>query len=236
MRVAAVGDLHCRENHHGAFRPMVQAVNAQADVLLLCGDLTDRGMLEEAHTLADELSGLRVPCVAVFGNHDHERGQIKEVAAELSKVGVHLLDGDHYVINGMLGIAGIKGFAGGYGSATLQAFGEAQTKAFVQELVSESLKLEYALGQLDVPRRLVIMHYSPIVATTQGENPEIRPFLGSSRLLGPVDRYGADAIFHGHCHHGALHGRTEKGVPVYNVALPALLRSDPERRFLTLEV
>ena len=236
VRVAAVGDLHCRDDQHGRFRLFIKQVNAEADVLLLCGDLTDRGLPEEAKTLAEELSGLRIPCVAVLGNHDFEQGQEKMVVSELSKVGVHCLDGDHYVFERELGIAGVKGFGGGFNNATLQAFGEVQTKGFVQETVSESLKLEAALGQLDTPKRVVVMHYAPVPATTIGENPEIRAFLGCSRLMGPVDRYGAEAVFHGHSHHGSLQGATDKGIPVFNVAMSLLRKHDPERRFMLLEV
>ncbi|MFZ5470723.1 MAG: metallophosphoesterase family protein [Myxococcota bacterium] len=234
--MAAAGDLHCRDDQQGRFRHFVRLVNANADVLLLCGDLTDRGMLDEAKVLAGELAELRIPCAAVLGNHDYEQGLVREIRAELGKAGVRVLDGDYYVFEKTLGVAGVKGFGGGYGNATLQAFGEPQTKSFVQELVSESLKLEAALGQLDTPKRVVLLHYSPIPGTTEGENPEIRPFLGSSRLMGPIDRYGADAVFHGHCHHGALRGKTDKGVPVYNVAMHALRRHDPEQRFLVVEL
>lgn len=215
---------------------MVKAVNTEADVLLLCGDLTDRGMLKEAQTLSEELSGLRIPCVAVFGNHDYEAGQIDAICSELEKVGVHILDGDHYVVDKVLGIAGVKGFGGGFNNATLQAFGELHTKQFVQEAVNEGLKLEAALGQLDTPKKVVITHYAPIVETTEGENPEIRAFLGTSRLMGPIDRYGAAVAFHGHAHHGTLEGRTDKGIPVLNVAMPLLRKHDPEKRFRVVEV
>jgi Icc-related predicted phosphoesterase len=234
--VAASADLHVREDQHGRFRQMVKRVNAEADLLVLCGDLTDRGTPEEAKTLAEELSGLRIPCAAVLGNHDYEHGQEKVVVSELTRAGVHCLDGDHFVFEHFLGIAGVKGFGGGYNNATLQAFGEAHTKGFVQETVNESLKLEAALGQLDTPKRIVLMHYSPIPATTVGENPEIRAFLGCSRLMGPIDRYGADAVFHGHAHHGTLEGTTDKGIPVFNVAMPLLRRTDPENRFRIVEI
>ena len=235
LRVAAVGDLHCREDQHGRFRQFVRDVNEQADLLLLCGDLTDRGTLKEVAVLAEELSALRVPTVAVLGNHDYEGGHAEALCDELTKVGVHCLDGDHFVFEKVLGVAGVKGFGGGYDNATLQAFGELQTKGFVQEAVNESLKLEAALGQLDTAKKVVIMHYSPIVATTEGEIPEIRPFLGTSRLAGPINRYGAQAVFHGHAHHGALTGATEKGIPVFNVALPLLKRTG-ERRFALVEI
>jgi Icc-related predicted phosphoesterase len=236
IRVAAAGDLHCRDDQHGRFRHFVKQVNDEADVLVLCGDLTDRGLLAEAKVLAEELSMLRIPCAAVLGNHDYEQGKAEEIVAELARVGIHCLDGDHFIFEKVLGIAGVKGFAGGYANATLQAFGEVHIKAFVQEAVNESLKLENALGQLDTPKKVVIMHYAPVPDTTMGENPEIRAFLGCSRLSHPIDRYGAEAVFHGHAHHGSLEGKTDRGVPVYNVAMPLLRKTDPEHRFRVVEV
>ncbi|MGK4002933.1 metallophosphoesterase [Sorangium sp. So ce1036] len=234
-RVAAASDLHCRPEHGGKMRELVKAVNAEAELLLICGDLTDRGQPDEAKVLADALSGLTVPCAAVFGNHDLDRGVSAELAKILGDAGVEVLDGDHLILVDDIGVAGVKGFMGGFGSATLQAFGEVPLKAFVQEAVSEALKLEAALSQLDTDRRIVIMHYTPIVETTVGENVEIRAFLGSSRLAAPIDLYGADVVFHGHAHHGALEGRTTNGTPVYNVAMP-LLKKLTGRPFLVIDV
>jgi Icc-related predicted phosphoesterase len=236
LRIAAVGDLHCREEQHGRFRRLVQQVNTSADVLLLCGDLTDRGTLAEAKTLAEEFSALRVPSAAVLGNHDHEHGQAGQICAELAKVGIRCLDGDHYVFDKVLGVAGVKGFGGGFGAATLQAFGEGQIKDFVQASVTEALKLEAALGQLDTPKKVVIMHYSPVVDTLEGENVEIRPFLGTSRLAVPIDQYGGQLVFHGHAHHGVLQGKTPGGVPVYNVSMPLLTKHNPDQRFALVEL
>jgi Icc-related predicted phosphoesterase len=236
VRVAATGDLHCREDQHGRFRNFVKHVNEVADVLLLCGDLTDRGTPEEAKTLAEDLSALRIPCVAVFGNHDYEGGVTKQLCAELAKANVHFLDGDHYVFEKTLGIAGIKGFGGGFGRATLQAFGEGPTKAFVQEGVNESLKLEAALGQLETPKKVVMLHYSPIPDTCVGEQPEIMPFLGTSRLSYPIDHYGAAVVFHGHSHFGSREGKTPGGIRVLNVAMPLLAKTTPEQRFALVEV
>ncbi len=236
IRLAAVGDLHCRDDQHGRFRHLVKQVNATADLLVLCGDLTDRGLLEEGKVLAEELSALRVPCAAVLGNHDYEHGQVKDICVELAKAGVHILDGDHFIFEKVLGVAGVKGFCGGFGNATLQAFGEAQTKGFVQEAVTESLKLEAALSHLDTPRKVVIMHYAPIPETLEGENIELRPFLGTSRLAMPIDHYGAEAVFHGHAHHGALQGKTKNGIPVFNVAMPLLAKNTPDQRYVLLEV
>jgi Icc-related predicted phosphoesterase len=236
IRVAAVGDLHIRDDHHGRLRDFVQQVNEKADLLLLCGDLTDRGWASEGKVLAEELSGLRIPCCAVFGNHDYEGDSAEEICADLGRVGVHCLDGNTFVFEGVLGVAGVKGFSGGFGNATLQAFGERHTKAFVQEAMSEALKLENALGRLNVERKLAIMHYAPVVDTIKGENVEIYPFLGTSRLAMPVDHFGVDMCFHGHAHIGAHEGRTKGGVPVYNVAMPVMARIDPKQRFKLVEI
>jgi Predicted phosphoesterases, related to the Icc protein len=236
VRVAASGDLHCREDQHGRFRNFIKHVNEVADILLLCGDLTDRGTPEEARILAEDLSALRIPCVAVFGNHDYEAGCSKQVCAELTKANVHVLDGDHFVFEKVLGVAGIKGFGGGFGRATLQAFGEGPVKAFVQEGVGESLKLEAALGQLDTPKKVVMLHYSPVPETCVGEQPEIMPFLGTSRLAYPIDHYGAAVVFHGHSHFGSREGKTPGGIRVLNVAMPMLAKTTPEQRFALVEV
>jgi Icc-related predicted phosphoesterase len=233
--VAASSDLHCRPEHGGRMRELVRAVNGDAEALVLCGDLTDRGQVDEAKVLADALSGLTVPCAAVLGNHDFDRGAAVEIARILGEAGVEVLDGDHLILAEDVGVAGAKGFMGGFGNATLQAFGEGPLKAFVQESVSEALKLEAALSQLDTERRIVIMHYTPVPETTVGENIEIRPFLGTSRLLAPIDLYGADAVFHGHAHHGALRASTPRGVPVYNVAMP-LLKKLTGRPYLVVEL
>ncbi len=235
FRLAAMGDLHCRDDQHGRFREVVKAVNGEAEGLVLCGDLTDRGAVEEARTLAEALALLRIPCAAVLGNHDFEAGQQREIVRILREVKVAVLDGEYSVFDKRLGVAGVKGFPCGFDKGTLQAFGEPAIKAFVQEAVNEALKLEAALGQLDIPHRVVIMHYAPIAATTEGEAPEIRPFLGTSRLAMPVDAFGAQAVFHGHAHHGTVEGRTARGVPVYNVAMP-LLRKTFDRRFRVIEV
>ncbi|HZZ86298.1 MAG TPA: metallophosphoesterase [Anaeromyxobacteraceae bacterium] len=235
FRLAAAADLHCREDQHGRFRDFVRAVNGEAEGLVLCGDLTDRGLPDEAKTLAEALSGLRVPCAAVLGNHDFEAGQVKELSAILRGAGIALLDGDHAVLDRRLGVAGVKGFGGGFEGATLQAFGEPAVKAFVQEGVSESLKLEAALAQLDTGLRVVIMHYAPVIGTCVGENPGLLPFLGTSRLAAPVDAFGALAVFHGHAHHGQLEARTPKGVPIYNVAVP-VLKNLLDRKFRVVDL
>jgi Icc-related predicted phosphoesterase len=235
FRLAAVADLHCRADQHGRFRELVRAVNGEAEGLVLAGDLTDHGTLPEVETLAEALALLRVPCAAVLGNHDFEGNQVRDLVRILGEVKVEVLDGDHAVFDKRLGIAGVKGFAGGFEKGMLQAFGEPLVKAFVQEGVNEGLKLEAALGQLDIAKKVVLMHYAPIAATTEGEDPEIRPYLGTTRLSAPVEAFGALAVFHGHSHHGSPEGRTPKGIPVYNVAMP-LLKKAYDRRFRVVEL
>ena len=227
VRVAAIGDLHCGRQGQNPTKPLLSGAAADADVLLLCGDLVDHGLPEEARVIAGELAATGKPVVAVLGNHDFESGQEKEVAAILEAAGVHLLDGDCVEVAGV-GIAGVKGFAGGFGAYALGAWGENAIKAFVHEAVEEALKLEVALSKLRTPSRIVLLHYSPIAATVAGECAEVYPFLGSSRLEEPINRYGAVAVFHGHAHNGQPEGRTSKGIPVYNVSVPVLERAFPQ--------
>jgi Icc-related predicted phosphoesterase len=229
MRLAAVGDLHVKKTSQGWLQPLLAPVNEHADVLLLCGDLTDYGLKEEAHILAKELTAaVRIPVIAVLGNHDYEGGHHEDVCQILTDAGVKLLDGEAYEIHGV-GIAGAKGFAGGFGRATLGAWGEPATKRFVQEAIDEALKLEGALARLRTQQRIALLHYSPIRATVEGEPLEIYPYLGTSRLEEPLNRHPVDLVLHGHAHHGALEGRTGAGTPVYNVAMPLLLQKFPDR-------
>jgi Icc-related predicted phosphoesterase len=229
VRVAAVADLHCaRSMAAGTFQPLFSQVAERADVLLLAGDLTDYGLPEEARLLAREVGVAKVPVVAVFGNHDYESGRADEVKQVLVDAGVTVLDGDSAEVHGV-GFAGVKGFAGGFGERALQSWGEPILKRFVREAVDEALKLEGALARLRTPQRIAIMHYSPIRSTVESEALEIMPFLGSSRLEDPINRYPVFAVFHGHAHRGNPEGRTAAGVPVYNVALPLLRRRWPER-------
>jgi Icc-related predicted phosphoesterase len=224
-----MGDLHIKKTSQGALQPLLAPVNDEADILLLCGDLTDYGLPEEAHILAKELTAaVTIPIVAVLGNHDYESGQHVEVCKILTEAGVKVLDGEAYEAHGV-GIAGAKGFAGGFGRATLGAWGEPATKRFVQEAIDEALKFEGALARLRTPQRIAMLHYSPIRATVEGEPLEIFPYLGTSRLEEPLNRHPVNMVFHGHAHHGCLEGRTSTGVPVFNVAMPLLLQKFPDR-------
>lgn len=235
MRIAAVADLHTTRTSEGAFEDLFTRAAETADVLALCGDLTDYGLPEEAEILADQLSILDgLPVVAVFGNHDYEAGDVEAVHEILSAAGVILLDGDSCEVEGV-GFAGVKGFCGGFGSGALSPWGERMIKEFVQEAVDESVKLEAALRRLDSPRRVALLHYAPIAGTVKGEPPEIYPFLGSSRLEEPLEHYPADVVLHGHAHHGSPRGTTAGGTPVFNVSL-SLRRNAGGEPLLLLDV
>ena len=230
VRVAALGDVHCTETSAGQLQPLFAQIAEAADVMVLCGDLTDHGLPAQAHVLAKELSGLahRVPTIAVLGNHDFESGHPDDVRHILQDAGITMLDGDACEVKGV-GFAGVKGFGGGFGARALGPWGEDAIKAFVHEAIDEALKLESAVARLRVQHRVALLHYSPIQATCEGEPLEIMPFLGSSRLEEPLNRYPVSAIFHGHAHHGSLEGRTSANIPVYNVSAPLLREHFPDR-------
>jgi Icc-related predicted phosphoesterase len=228
IRLAALGDLHCRKAAPGRLASIFARAAEEADVLVLCGDLTDYGTEEEARLLVKELSSAgKMPIVGVLGNHDFESHHEREVRDILTDAGMILLDGEACEIHGV-GFAGVKGFAGGFGPGMLRPWGEPSIKAFVHEAVEEALKLECALGTLRTTHRIALMHYAPIEATVLGEPREIFPYLGTSRLEDSLHRYPVSMVFHGHAHHGSLEGATSRGVPVYNVALPLLQRELPE--------
>jgi Icc-related predicted phosphoesterase len=237
LRIAAVADLHVKKTGQASLEPLFTAVSEQADVLLLCGDLTDYGQVEEAKILAKDITSfLRIPSIGVLGNHDFESGKAEEVVKIIAGAGVTMLDGGAHEIEGV-GFAGIKGFGGGFGRRQLNAWGEEIIKKFVHETIEEALKLEMALARLRTPQKIAVLHYAPIHATVDGEPPEINPFLGSSRLEEPIDRYRCNAVFHGHAHRGSLEGRTKGNVPVYNVAMPLLAAHYEDRQpFRVIEV
>lgn len=229
VRITAMADLHCAKASQGAFQPLFAQIARAADVLVLCGDLTDSGLPEEARILAKELGSVgKIPVVAVLGNHDYESGKQDEIQHILAEAGVSVLRGDACELNG-IGFAGAKGFAGGFGNRALQPWGEPSVKGFVHEAVEEALKLESGLAKLRTAQRIAVLHYAPIRATVEGEPPEIFPFLGSSRLEEPLSRYPVTAVFHGHAHNGTVEARSRDDVPVYNVSMPLLKRMYPDR-------
>ncbi|MGI8981095.1 MAG: metallophosphoesterase family protein [Pirellulaceae bacterium] len=231
VRLAALADIHFGKNAAGTLQPLLGQISQSADILVLAGDLTDYGLPEEAHLLAKDLSAaVRIPIVAVLGNHDYESGHQQEVTDILAASGVKMLDGEACEVLG-IGFAGVKGFCGGFGQRVLAPWGEPIVKQFVREALDEALKLESALSRLRTQHRFAILHYAPIQDTVEGEPLEILPFLGCSRLEEPLNRYPLTAVFHGHAHHGKYEGKTKSGVPVFNVAHSLMLRRTPERPF-----
>ena len=229
VRLAAMSDIHVSKTGHGALSSTFAHVSERADLLAMCGDLTDYGLPEEARVLARDIgTALRVPCVAVLGNHDFEAGKQDEVRQILADAGVTVLDGDSCELQGV-GFAGVKGFCGGFGRGALGPWGEEIIKSFVREAVNEAFKLESALARLRTPHRVALLHYSPVRSTVEGEPPEIFPYLGSSRLEEPLARYPVTAVVHGHAHNGRLEGHTASGTPVYNVSMPLLKKCWPEQ-------
>lgn len=230
MRIAATADVHYGKHSKGKLQELFAHASREADVLLICGDLTDYGLPEEAELLAADLRAhLRIPALAVLGNHDYESGHPEAVCRVMEDAGVHMLNGEGTTIDGV-GFAGVCGFGGGFGAGMLNAWGEPLIKSFVQEAIDQALRLEQALTQLPGDRRIVLLHYSPIRGTVEGEPPEIFPFLGSTRLEEPINRFRASAVFHGHAHNGALQAATSTGIPVFNVSVPLLQKHAPDRQ------
>jgi Icc-related predicted phosphoesterase len=226
IRIAAVGDIHAGTDSAGKLRPCFEDLRDQADLLLLAGDLTRRGHPREAAVLASELGGIGVPLVAVLGNHDYHLDREDEVAAVLTAAGAQVLEGEAALVEAggaRIGVAGTKGFGGGFAGRSGSDFGEPEMKAFVRHTKGLAANLEQALRSLEPEGpdlRVALLHYSPVAATLAGEPPEIWPFLGSYLLAEAVDRAGADLVLHGHAHRGSERGETAGGVPVRNVAWP----------------
>src|SRR5216684_7218910 len=235
MRIAATADLHFSAQTQGLLKEQLGRVRDEADVLVVAGDLTNFGRPEEMEPLVNVLVRLRIPTIAVLGNHDYECGQETELIRIMTSEGIKVLDGTGYERDGV-GFAGTKGFIGGFGRGMLTAFGEPETKAFVKVSIDEAMKLERAMSQLRAAKRVVVLHYAPISATVAGEAQEIYPYLGSSRLAEVVDRHGAELIIHGHAHHGSLDGKTTAGIPVHNVAITLLQSQQPGTAYRVFEV
>jgi Icc-related predicted phosphoesterase len=228
IRIAATGDVHFGEDSAGSLRPSLERIDRDADVLLIAGDLTKYGDPAQAEVLAQEVKDLPVPVVTVLGNHDYHSDRQDEVREILERVGVTVLEGEYIVLDvdgADVGIAGGKGFGGGFAGSSGTEFGEPQMKAFISHSMTLAENLERALTEIqDVDMKVALMHYSPVRDTLEGEPPEIFPFLGTFLLAEAVDRTGVDLALHGHAHHGSEKGVTPGGVNVRNVAVPVLRR------------
>ena len=225
IRIAAFGDCHVGVDSCGRLAPHLEPVNEHADVLLIAGDLTKCGTKDEARILADEVQNVTIPIYAVLGNHDHHADEVDGVTRALGDGGIHVLDGSAEVVEidgASLGIAGTKGFGGGFANACGSDFGEPEMKAFMAHTKRIACRLERALASLSTDHRVALLHYAPIDATLVGERLEIYPFLGSYLLAEAIDVAGADLVLHGHAHGGTEHGSTPGGVPVRNVAQPVI--------------
>lgn len=228
IRIAAFGDCHMGTDSAGTLRPALERVAERADVLLVAGDLTRHGTIEEAVVFAGEVGDLGVPVLAVLGNHDHNCEQQDGITTVLTDRGIRVLEGTGTVIEvdgQRLGVAGTKGFGGGFAGACGSDYGEREMKAFVQHTKALAARLRDALAGLDVDRRVALLHFSPVEATLRGERLEIYPFLGSYLLGEAIDEAGADLALHGHAHRGSENGVTPGGVPVRNVAQPVIRRA-----------
>jgi hypothetical protein len=223
VRIAAIGDLHCQANSRGKIRGLLKGVNDEADVLLLAGDLTNVGLMEEMEVLLDELDHFSMPIVAVPGNHDHENDHIEVLMNMMRSRRIHVLDGTTCEI-GDVGFVGTKGFCGGFGKLRIQPFGERPIKAFIQAALDEVVRLENAAMGLSALHKVGVLHYSPISETLSGEEKELYPFLGSSLFGDALDRQGMEVIIHSHAHKGSPSGRTPNKTPVYNVSRFVLRR------------
>jgi len=233
LRIAAIGDVHFDGSSTGALRETFAEANREADVLALVGDLTTHGRPDQVEAFISELKGVDIPILCVLGNHDYEGDAAPVITQMLTDRDISVLDGDGVVIQGV-GFAGTKGFAGGFGRGALAPFGETLIKEFAKQAIDESIKLENALRNMNAETRVVLLHYAPIEDTVHGEPEMLWPFLGSSRLVQPIDTMGANVVFHGHAHHGSFEGRTPGGVPVFNVSLPVLRTR--ELKFLLYEL
>jgi Icc-related predicted phosphoesterase len=227
IRVAAVGDVHLDPSMRGRCRPGLAGIAEHADVLLLAGDLTRHGTVEEAEVVAEEYADLDVPVVAVLGNHDYQSDDEDRVRKVLENAGLTVLEGETWTaqIRGRtIGVAGAKGFGIGFSGRSGSDFGEPEMKAFARHGKECAARLDAALAALDTDVTVALMHYAPVDDTLVGEPQEIWPFLGSYLLAEAVDAHGADLAVHGHAHLGREKGLTAGGVRVRNVAQAVIRR------------
>lgn len=236
VKIAAVGDLHVGEINTPKYQTLFEEISQKADIFVICGDLTQRGSLTDIHLFVEQLKSCTIPVVMVLGNHEFERGKQKEIRAILKENRVNILQGEAIVIHD-IAFAGVKGFGGGFGDKLVAPFGEEIMKAFAQESVNEALALERALTSVQsIEKKIAVLHYSPIRATVIGEHTDIIPFLGSSRLEDPIDRYHVDMVFHGHAHHGVHEGKTVQNIPVFNVAYDIMTTLHKDHPYKLIEI
>ncbi|MFP4516539.1 MAG: metallophosphoesterase family protein [Desulfovibrionales bacterium] len=223
MRIAAIGDLHYTIESRGLAGKLLSDVEAHADVLVMAGDLTNIGLVEEMEVMLEDLKAISLPKIAVVGNHDHEHDNAGTLVAMMEQQDICVLDCTSCEINGV-GFVGTKGFCGGFGVRRVDVFGERSLKSFVQTSIDEAARFDQALQELRTDRKVAILHYSPVRDTLEGESPELFPFLGTSRHSDVLDQHGVAMAFHGHAHHGSPRGMTPGGIPVFNVARFVLSR------------
>lgn len=225
VRVAAVGDMHVGPDMAGRLAPSYALLHDSADVFLLAGDLTRTGRPAEMACLVQELSVVTVPVVAVLGNHDLHAGHGRDVVAQLTGAGVSVLEGTAAVVEAggaTVGVAGVKGFGGGFAGRCASDFGEDEMKSFIRTTMAAANQLHEALVGLSTDLRIALLHYAPVPDTLVGEPLEIYPFLGSYLLAEAIDSAGADLVIHGHAHRGRERGLTPGGTRVRNVAQPVI--------------
>ncbi len=225
IRVAAVGDLHFDRKSQNRLAEHFLGLESKADLFLLAGDLTQTGHPEEMRVLAEDLRTCPIPIVAVLGNHDYHSDQVQQVIQILEEARVTVLEGSAIVfeLKGQsIGVAGAKGFGGGFIGACGSDFGEPEMKAFMRHSKSSARKFETAVRDLHTDYKIALLHYSPTAQTLIGERKEIYPFLGSYSLAEAIDYGKADICFHGHAHAGVERGETPGGCPVRNVAQPVI--------------
>ncbi len=225
--IAAVGDLHIRAGTGPRLRPVFEDAAAAADVLLLAGDLTNDGELTQADAVCEVFGGLDLPIVAVLGNHDHDAGEQGRITGMLTDVGVTVLEGSAVTIRASgttIGIAGAKGFAGGFAGRSAEIFGEDEMKAFARHGQQAARTLAQAVNSLDTELTIALTHYAPVPGTLAGEPLELFPFLGSHHLAAAIDSSTSPVALavHGHAHYGCELGTTPGGTPVRNVARPVI--------------
>lgn len=238
MRIAAIADLHTDEHAGHNYAEVFKEISGKADVLLLCGDLTNHGEPKQAKLLNEYLESCTIPVLGILGNHDYDQDRENEIRKILRSGKLRLIEGDIFEI-GNVGFAGAKGFCGGYKEHIVTSFGERALKNFVKESIDEAMMLENALFRLQTERiekKVVVLHYSPIRETLEGEDLEKYLLLGSSHLEEPINNFNATIVFHGHAHHGKHFGKTSKGIPVYNVSKGVLEKIPPNKPYFLIEI